>query len=656
LNPIADLRVEGDTVVALSGGRIIKANLDGSGKIESMDPGLEPKERYEMRHLVLGPSGDIWMGGGNRLYHINPAENSIKAVDEITLAFKEISLLALTSPGKLYVAGGNLLAVLDGGAWTLRQLPFTISGGVEAQDRVYFTAGDRGVATIDGDDIREYPHPLDRVAPYDQGEYVPLSIANAGDELWVLWTGPNSYLSVLRSSDEWDIYTFPAALTGLPQKLFSARGEIYMQTETGFFVVRKGEQEGTRLSPVSPTRKAVALTYKVPGMDIYAESAPRFVNVKPPGGQPVARYPLLPPEDKIEIDKDRERSLVPFEFKNRSAMTVMRSSGDLIVAGTETLGIVVLRPTGSIENEIFLYDAKPFLPFSSVLDGNRVLYPLAGGEAGIFQNGAIRTSMSVGSRPREKVLAMQQVGDDAYAMSLIPGEEVVAVYKLQDGHFYSILERVVDLATGIGSIGGFAVSQDGTYWFTIRSYGEGQEMGAAELRPDMGELVYNGAVPVPADLAVTIPNGLSSIQMRADGTVFLGGMDGLVKILPDRSVRCFKEPEGLVGDFVTDMVIDRNQRVWMLTVEGLGYMDSDELVFPFDPPYRDSAVACLGLGSDGSALLVDENGLKKYDGTAWKLLGAQSEIAGKPVRDVQADGLGNIWIVTDRAISIFREM
>jgi len=656
MNPIADLRVAGDTVVALSGGKIIKANLDGSGKIESMDPGLEPKERYEMRHLVMSSTGEIWMGGGNRLYHINPSENTIKPVDEITLAFKNITLLALPSEGRVVAAGDNRIAILDGGAWTLRQVPFHVLGGIEAGGRVYFVAGEKGVATIDGDDIREYTHPLAQVPPYDQGSYVPLSIAHAGGELWVLWTGPNSYLSVLHSSGDWDVFTFPAAVTGLPEKLFAALDGIYLQTEMGFFSIRKGAQEGTSLTPVTLTRKAVALTYKVPGKDIYADSPPKFVNVKAQSGVPVPRYPLMAPEEEIELEKGRAYALVPFKFKKRSDVTVMRSSGDFIVVGTETLGIMILRPTGSIENEIFLYDAKPFLPFSSVADGSRVLYPLASGEAGIFQDGAIRTSMAAGSRPKEKILGMQQAGDTAYAITLIPGEEVVAVYKLQDGHFYGILERVVDLATGIGSIGGFAVSSDNTYWFTIRSYGEGQEMGAAELRPDLGELVYNGAVPVPADMALTIPNGLSAIEMRADGTVFLGGMDGLVKILPDRSIRSFKEPEGLVGDFVTDLVIDKNQRAWLLTVEGLGYMDSDELVFPFDPPYRDSAVACLGHSNDGSAVMVDENGLKKFDGTQWKLLGAQNEIAGKPVRDVQADGLGNIWIITDRAISIFKEM
>jgi hypothetical protein len=653
-SPIVDIRVSGGTAYALSGGKIITASLDGSGQIEAVDSGL-PKEDWSlMNGLVVGPKGDIWIGGGNRLYAI--AEGTIRAIDEIQLNFKSIELLAMTDKGQINVAGDNFLAVGEGGAWRLWQLPFCITGGTSTGDRVYLMAADKGIATIVGDVVTEYPHPLFDIAPFSKQSYFPLSVAASRDGVWVLWTGSSSYLSVLRPSGEWDAYTFSVASTGLPQKLFEAGGDILLLTEAGLFVIAGGSGSGVPLVPLVDSRRAVGLTYTIAGQDIIASSTGKFAGLKPFDKKAASRPTLGPPPEPVEIDKTRLQVLVPLKADIRSPVTQVRGTGDRIVVGTESMGMTVLSKDGAVENDIFLFDAKPVMPLSSVLvDDKTVYFALASGEMGLFDGTVIRKYRAA-TRPKEKFLGVAMGKDAPYAISLVPAEEIITIYTIQDKGLLLLYERPVDLATGIGSIGGFAVAPDGTIWFTVKSYGEGQEMGAAELRPSLPELVYNGAVPMPPEYALIIPNGLSSIQIADDGTTYLGGMDGLVKINPDRSIIKFKEPEGLVGDFVTDMAVDRSGRAWLLTVEGLGYLDGDKLTFPFGPPYRDAAVSCLGLSNNGSAIMIDENGLKKYDGKQWKMLAERAGIAGSPIRDCQGDGLGNIWVVTDRAVSIFKEM
>lgn len=650
---IRDMTIRGDTVWALSGGKIIKANLGGGGQIESMDLGLSKKEWKQMNHILVDPGGDIWVGGGKYLYSIH--ESTLKHIDEVTLSFHHINFLAQTSEKRMYVGGDNFLITGDGTTWKLFELPFYITGGISTGKKVFMMADEKGIASINGNVISEYPHPLSRVKPYDKCNYTALSLAHANKELWVLWTGDGSYLSVLHPSGEWNIYTFPAGLTGMPQKLFSVGGRIYLVAALGIFSIEKGARKGTGLLPVSDTVKAVELTYELSGHDVFDPSTTKFTNMKPFAQTPVPRNPISAP-DEVKIEKGREYTLVPFVYKAYSPTTVMRGDEGFVAVGTETMGISILRKNGTIVNEIFLYSAKPAMPFSSFIHGgSRVYYPMAGGNVGVMANSRIQ-EFKFGKKTKEKVLGADTHMDSPYVISLVPNEDIINVYRFQNGSFQKLYERTVDLATGIGSIGGFSISPDGTFWFTLKSFGEGQEMGAAELRPGLEELVFNGAIPVPSEHALIIPNGVSSISIKNDGTVYLGGMDGLVKISPDKSIVKYKESNGLVGDFVTDMAIDKNQRVWLLTVEGLGYMNAGKPSFPMSPPYRETAVACLGISNDGSAIMIDENGLRKYDGAKWKLLGARNEIVGAPIHDVQADGLGNIWVITDRAISIFKEL
>ena len=653
LYPIKEVFIDGDTLIAFNGRAMIKAPVSG-GLAETINLNLPEKDAARLDCFLADSGGGAWVAGGNKLFRITTT--SIEEINEIQLLFTNIRALAGSSGKRVFVGGNNRLAALEAGTWSVYELPFHVTGAITSGDRVFFMAGEKGLASIKGDSITEYPNPLLKVKAHASSMFTPLSMVLAGEQLWVLWTGDGSYLSVLDfASNESNAYTFEAGQIGLPQQLFEAGGKVYLQTEHGIFLVHHGQVTGLPLKPLAQTAELTALTYKITPYSIYGESSSGFSGIKPFTFTPVPRGPLKGPE-KIEIEEDKYYTLTPKKLKTRSDITVLKGWKDFFVAGTHYTGISVLGSDGMNMNEVYLYDAKPRVPFSILSSKNgELLYPLESGEMGMLKKGRL-FKIKAGDQAGEKAQGVHRLSDRIYSITLKLPEESVHIYNYVGGSFEKLYDRTVDLATGIGSIGSFAISPDNTFWFTIRSYGEGQEMGAAELRPAMEELILDGSVPVPPEHALIIPNGVSSILAGDDGTIYLGGMDGLVIVSPDRSIKKYRESEGLVGDFVTDMALDRDGTLWLVTVEGLGWLKDGKLAFPTEAPYRGAGVACVGTSNDGRALVIDEDGLKRRDKGKWVILGSRGEIIGAPILDVQADGLGNIWVVTKRAISIFKEM
>jgi len=518
---------------------------------------------------------------------------------------------------------------------------------------LWVMAGEKGVASVSKGTVAEYPNPRLLASAAKPGDFVPLSVASAGERAWVLWTGANSYLSVLQGG-EWNSFTLPAALAGeTPRRLFAAGKDVYLLTSGGLYRIADGiSPETIPLAPLGDCAPAVALTYTLTARELAAKGG--FFEVKKEFLLKPAPRPPLPAPPADEAKDFTPYSLEPCPVKTSSPVTALERWGDLLFVGTERLGISVYRKDGLVENELYLYDAKPRVPVSLFSSSEKeVFYPLAGGRMGAYRDGGFR-SFALSDSKKESVLGVDRDESGAYAITLLAQEETVQVYKYVGGAFGKIQSRKVDIATGIGSIGGFAVAPDGTFWFSIKSYGEGQEMGAAELRPDVPELVYNAAL-AQGQAAVKIPNGVSSIKVTKEGVVWLGGMEGVVRIDKARGVKRYREPDGLIGDYVTDMALDKNGRLWLVTVEGLGWMDGGKLSFPSGSAAGGTGVTCVGIGNDGNALIVDEEGLKRHDGSGWVLVGKRANIVGSPVLDVQGDGVGHIWVVTDRAISIYSE-
>ncbi len=632
---------------------MIKAPVSG-GQAETINLNLPEKDAARLDCFLADSGGGAWVAGGNKLFHIT--ESSIEEIDELKLLFTNIRALAGSSSKRVFVGGDNRIAALEGGTWNVYELPFHVTGAITAGDRVFFMAGEKGLASIKGDSITEYPNPLLKVKAYASSMFTPLSMVLAGERLWVLWTGDGSFLSVLDlESNESNAFTFEPGQIGLPQQLFEAGGNVYVQTEHGLYLVHHGQVTGLPLQPLTETAQLAAMTYKITPRSIYGESSSGFAGIKPFNFTPVPRGPLKGPKE-IELEEDKFYTLTPEKkLKTRSDITVLKGWKDFFVIGTRYSGVTVLGSDGMNMNEVYLYDAKPRIPFSILgSKTGELLYPLASGEMGMLKDGRLH-KIKPGDLEGEKASGVHRRSDRLYSITLKLPEESVHIYSYVGGSFEKLYDRNVDLATGIGSIGSFAISPDSTFWFTIRSYGEGQEMGAAELRPAMEELVLDGAVPMPPEHALIIPNGVSSIQAGNDGTIYLGGMDGLIVISPDRSIKKYRESEGLVGDYVTDMALDSDGTLWLVTVEGLGWLKDGKLAFPSEAPYRGSGVACVGTSNDGKALVVDEDGLKRRDKSNWVILGSRGDIIGAPIHDVQADGIGNIWVVTKRAISIFKE-
>jgi len=316
------------------------------------------------------------------------------------------------------------------------------------------------------------------------------------------------------------------------------------------------------------------------------------------------------------------------------------------------MGTLIVR-NGKVVGEIASYEAKPRIPISSygAPDGD-FYYVLAGGDAraGVVADGDFSGRLVTGDE-YEKLVAFDEEGGKGYAMSLVPEFETVQFFEYGDGKFGKVLERAVDIASGIGDVGGFVARPDGSFWFTVITATEGLEMGAAMVHPGYAGIVYHGAQPTP-EYGATIPDGVSRIVLAADGTVWLGGMEGAVHLDKDLKPSIYREPEGLVGDMITDMAVDGEGKVWAITVDGIGWFEDGAWRFPTEYPYRGTIVSCLGVTSAGEIVIVDEEAVRRHAGGKWAIVVLREDLPGRDVLDVTGGAKDRLWIVTDRAIAV----
>ena len=652
LDEVKAIEISGGTAIALIGNHLMKITLSEEPKSEVMNLNLPLRDREKLQKLISGSNETIWVGGENILYRIEG--DNIIPVDEVKLNIKKMTFLGKTKNNEVFVGGDNILLSFKDDKWKVKELPFTITGGISAGEKVFLMTPLRGIVKIEGDKITEYPNPLIDFEPFRSRKFAPLSaVVNKGN-LWVLWSGMQSYISVLYPSEEWDTYVFPPQIIGMPVALWGVGTKIFLETDQGFFEIIEGGKGGiTKLLTLTGTKKAKKLMYKLPSHD-YFEKGIKYKDIGQSMPKPVPTS-ILPRPALSEKEEGKTYSLVPISFPSFSDVTAVNGFEDTIMVGTKTMGIMVSRSNSPNWNELYTYNAKPSMPLGLALTSDEsIMYPLENGKIGIISKEGNK-ELKIGHSQNEKCVGIKKDGENIYAITLAPSEDRIGIYELKTKGFVKAIERTVDLATGIGGIGGFDIAGDGTFWFTVKSFGEGQEMGACEIRPKLGTLILNGAIPIPPEYALIMPNGVSSLKIGKDNNVYLGGMDGLIVIKPDRSIKKFQEPEGLVGDYVTDIAIDSSGRVWILTVEALGYLQDEKLVFPTALPYRNKGASCIGTDNKGRAILVDEDGLKVFEGNEWKLLLPRSSIPGSPVNDVQGDEKGNIWIVTGRCITIFKE-
>jgi ligand-binding sensor domain-containing protein len=117
-------------------------------------------------------------------------------------------------------------------------------------------------------------------------------------------------------------------------------------------------------------------------------------------------------------------------------------------------------------------------------------------------------------------------------------------------------------------------------------------------------------------------------------------------------MRQFSEANGLQGDIVSDLAVDRNDVPWVATPSGVGrYQDGSWRFFLDDWP-REMNVGSLAIDSRGQLWTGGTRGAVHYDGMRWETITTREGLVSDRIRSVHVDGRDRVWFVTDAGISL----
>jgi hypothetical protein len=410
-------------------------------------------------------------------------------------------------------------------------------------------------------------------------------------------------------------------------------------------ITTRAETGSIPLEPLHEPIEAKAFTY-------LSEHEEPDEEGEPPGSPAKPRTPEPLAASKGPGGELPARGLRHIRADFWSSVTAIDGDGEYVVVGTESMGTYVLRD-GVVVSEVASYGVRPRTPLSKMtMSDGRFYYVLENdAKAGVVHKGTFSSELVTGGQG-ERLLAFDVRAGYGYAMSLAADPGAVQFLSFEGTGFKKVLERPVHRAGGIGDIGSFQVMTDGSFWFTILTPGASVEAGVGVVHEDKEQIVYHGSKPEPPDMGVTFPSGVRYIETTPDGHIWLGGLEGAVRLDGDLKPTVFREPQGLVGDMVADMAKDGDDLIWALTADGLGWFEDESWHFPDASPYRGEVISCIGVDGSGNLLIADAEAVRLKVGESWKMVIALEDLPGRSVLDVGEGAHGRLWVVTDRAIAI----
>jgi hypothetical protein len=636
--PVELLAIGGGDLWAVNPEGLHRTSVEGTDDWVKIEGLTEKGEKHPFRSLRMDLDGNLWIGGKRFLAAIGGGTATrFTSIENIV---GTIVLIEASAEGIVWAGGGSRLAVHEDGAWRIMDLAFVAGDTAVVAEALWIEAGSQGVASIEGENVMEFTDPL-----AGDGDSHPVSVASVGDEPCVLWGGDTAHLSFLRN-DAWQVYAVPAE-AGEAIRILDGGGQALLETTRGLFLLTPRPEAGMiPLEALHEPVPAKAFSYLA---ELEKPDEDADLPAKPPKrDDPRPLPPTNGPGGELP-----GRWLIHVKSELWSPVTAVAGDGEHVVVGTAGMGAYVLRDEVLVA-QIASYGVRPRTPVSKLpLSSGEFYYVLEDDHrAGVVSKGTFSAEPITGGE-QERLLAFDVRAGQGFAMSLDREFDTVHFFAVkQDGSFEKVLDRTIELDGGIGDIGSFLVHTDGSFWFTPLSAKDGLETGVAVVNEEDPLVHYHGSKPMPPDVAVTIPSGVSSIELTQGGDIWLGGMEGAVMLDPDMAPTVYREPEGLVGDMVTDLAMDGDDVLWALTADGLGWFEDESWHFPDRSPYRGTVVTCIGVDGAGSLLIADEEAVRRKEGDDWNLVIALEDLPGRDVLDVTDGADGRMWIVTDKAIAI----
>ncbi len=125
---------------------------------------------------------------------------------------------------------------------------------------------------------------------------------------------------------------------------------------------------------------------------------------------------------------------------------------------------------------------------------------------------------------------------------------------------------------------------------------------------------------------------------------------------PSWGITNFTQDNGLIGNSVTSIAVDKNNNVWVGTNSGLAKFDGLSWTsFTAADGLADDAIRTLGLDPDGNLWIGTwENGISMFDGQTWTNYNEDDGLFNNMIYSIHADNSGSIWIGTrNNHITVF---
>jgi hypothetical protein len=607
--------------------------------------------------VVAGPRGLLWAlsEGGVAFFEegawSRPSAGPLPEVGDL-------SAMTVGADGSVWVGGSRGLVSTDGRSWarwTAEAEVTCLSASPDADGGLWVGTNAQGIWHVASDGMVSQ-HVADRGMPCGTVRAIE---AVAGGQVWAICQRGEGSVLAHHDGTRWTALTAP--LPERPEDLARSRDRILVLTSSHLWRIadRAPEQplstgdvalsEVFHGDPARPRRQLVR-----PGP---ASDAPESRSTAEPPASTAFVHPfeLARPDGETPLPP----ILRPVDVQVRQGARVVECDERGIWIGTNGLGVT--RVTGRGEERV--YRTLDLLvterPFTVAADGEGRAWfltrDLRAGQlsslGGYFEPVTVERDATAGIQ----VLSFGSRGTDAYALGRVRGRNTIRIYQFAGQQWTELVTRDLDFGEVAAELSFFEIDPRGKFWIGVllpRAPGsEPVRRGVIVVDIENEETTFHGQEPRGPG-AVQIPDDIAVVDFTASGDAWLGGLNGAVLLRPDGTMRQFSEANGLQGDIVSDLAVDRNDVPWVATPSGVGrYQDGSWRFFLDDWP-REMNVGSLAIDSRGQLWTGGTRGAVHYDGMRWETITTREGLVSDRIRSVHVDGRDRVWFVTDAGISL----
>ncbi len=242
------------------------------------------------------------------------------------------------------------------------------------------------------------------------------------------------------------------------------------------------------------------------------------------------------------------------------------------------------------------------------------------------------------------------------------GADKLVAFRWSEGAFRPVATRRIRLARGVSlDANWLGVDGQGRFWVGLLTVQNGgaRQRGAVLIDGNLPRVAefFQLARPRRGSASAVCPDNLASIDFDSSGAAWFSGVEGAVQITASEArragtVRVFREPQGVRGDLVNDLVRGPQGYVYVSTPEGFGRWDGR--VWDFAVTGASSLTPAVAMAGDSSSVYgVGPRGAWVFDESGGRRLQEAERAGAGPLRDVAVDGGGRVWMLGEQGIVLF---